>query len=85
MIFSGMMIMRKGVLMFGLGKNTQVHIYGGIMDHPEIARRDVQELLEHFKMLEVRESVGDYMERTKQDEDNEIRIIKKVPLIELTI
>ena len=55
------------------------------MEHPEIARRDVQELLEHFNMLEVRESFVDYMERTKQDEDDEIRIIKKVPLIELTI
>ncbi len=61
------------------------YIYGGTMEHPEVARQDVEELLEHFKMIEVRESFSDYMEGTDQEENTEIRIIKKAPLIDLTL
>ena len=61
------------------------YIYGGTMEHPEIARQDVQEFLEHFKILEVRESFSEYMKRKEQDENTEIRIIKKAPLIDLTL
>ena len=66
-------------------KYTGPYIYGGTMEHLEIARRDVQELLEHFKMLEVRESFRDYIKRKEQDKNAEIRIIKKAPLIDLTL
>ncbi|NMA48888.1 MAG: plasmid pRiA4b ORF-3 family protein, partial [Tissierellia bacterium] len=66
-------------------KYTGPYIYGGIMEHPEIARQDVQELLEHFKMIEVRESFVDYMERADQAENAETKIIKKAPLIDLTL
>ena len=61
------------------------YIYGGTMEHPEIARQDVEELLEHFKMIEVRESFSEYMKRKEEDENAEIKIIKKVPLIDLTL
>ena len=61
------------------------YIYGGTMEHPEIARKDIQEFLEYFKMLEVRESFSEYMKRKEQDENAEIRIIKKAPLIDLTL
>nr|WP_300002541.1 hypothetical protein [Tissierella sp.] len=61
------------------------YIYGGTMEHPEIARKDIQEFLEHFKMLEVRESLSEYMKRKEQDKNAEIRIIKKSPLIDLTL
>ena len=66
-------------------KYTGPYIYEGTMEHPEIAKRDIQELLEHFKMLEVRESFGDYMKRKEQDKNAEIRITKKAPLINLTL
>ena len=56
-------------------KYTGPYIYRGTMEHPAIARQDVQELLEHFKMLDVRESFGDYMKRAKQDKNAQIRII----------
>lgn len=36
-------------------------------------------------MLEIRESFSDYMKRAKRDENAEMRIIKKAPLIELTL
>lgn len=32
-------------------KYTGPYIYGGTMEHPEVARRDVQELLDSYKML----------------------------------
>jgi len=65
-------------------KYTGPYIYGGTMEHLEIARQDVQELLDRFNMLEVRESFSDYMKRKEQDKNAEMRIIKKAPLIDLT-
>ncbi len=66
-------------------KYTGPYVYGGTMEHPEVARQDVEELLESFEMVEVRETLKDYMERKEKDEDTEIRIIKKAPLIDLTL
>lgn len=66
-------------------KYTGPYKYGGTMEHPEIAKQDINELLNHFSTIEVRESFEDYMKRTKQDENAEIKIIKKAPLIELTL
>jgi len=66
-------------------KYTGPYIYGGMMEHPEVARQDIEELLERFKILEVRESFRDYMKRAEQDESAEMRIIKKAPLIDLTL
>ncbi len=61
------------------------YIYGGTMEHLEIAKKDVQELLDRFKMFEVKESFGDYIERSKQDKGAEMRTIRRASLIELTL
>lgn len=66
-------------------KYTGPYVYGGTMEYPEVARQDVQELLERFRVLEVRESFSDYMKRAKRDENAKIRIIKKASLIDLTL
>lgn len=66
-------------------KYTGPYQYGGIMEHPEAAKRDVQDLLDHFQMMEVRESFHSYMNRRKEEENDEIKIIKKAPLISLTL
>jgi hypothetical protein len=66
-------------------KYTGPYMYGGIMEHPRAAKQDMREFLDYFSMLEVRESFGDYMERKEQDKNAEMRIIKKAPLIELTL
>ena len=66
-------------------KYTGPYIYGGIMEDPEVARQDVEAFLERFRILEVRESFSDYMKRAKQDENSEMKIIKKAPLIDLTL
>ena len=59
--------------------------YGGTLEHPDMAKRDVKELLDYYKMVNVRESFSSYYERRKDDEDAEDRIIRKAPLIDLTI
>jgi hypothetical protein len=61
------------------------YFYGGKLEHPEIAKRDVQRLMDDFKMIDVRESFKDYIERTKKAEGKEIKILRKAPLIELTL
>lgn len=66
-------------------KYTGPYTYGGTMEHPEIAKQNMQDLLDHFKILEVRESFIDYMKRKEQDKNAEIRIIRRAPLIELTL
>lgn len=66
-------------------KYTGPYIYGGMMEHPEIAEQDVQKLLDRFRILEVRESFKDYMKRVKQNEDTEMKVIKKAPLIDLSL
>lgn len=66
-------------------KYTGPYVYGGVMEHPEIAKQDVKDLLDRFSMMEVRESFSDYMKRIEEDNNNEVRITKKAPLIELTL
>ncbi|WP_084502868.1 IS1096 element passenger TnpR family protein [Proteocatella sphenisci] len=76
----------KGSLKVWLKKKyTGPYIYGGTMEHPEAARQDVQRLLKRFKMLEVREPFSEYWKRAEKDKNSEMRIIKKAPLIELTL
>lgn len=59
--------------------------YGGVLEHPETARKDVQELLEYYKVVEVKESFNDYMERKKQNKNIGIRVLRTAPLSELTL
>ncbi len=66
-------------------KYTGPYFYGGELEHPEIAKRDVQQLMDRFKMLDVREPFKDYMAWTKKAGDKEIRTLRKAPLIELTL
>ncbi len=66
-------------------KYTGPYIYGGIMEHPEVAKQDIEQFLEEFNMIEVRESFMDYMDRKRQKENTEMKIIKIAPIIDLTI
>lgn len=66
-------------------KYTGPYIYKGMMEHQEIAKKDIHELLDRFSMIDVSESFGDFMKRTEKDENAKIKIIKKAPLIELTL
>jgi len=66
-------------------KYTGPYYYGGDMEYLEAAKIDIHELLERFKMIDVSESFADYMKRKKKDEDTEIKILHRAPLIELTL
>src|SRR5699024_6628951 len=66
-------------------KYTGPYKYGGKMEHPEVAKQDINELLNHFSTIEVRESFEDYIKRSKQNENAEVKIIKRASLIELTL
>lgn len=66
-------------------KYTGPYIYGGILEYPENARNDVQSLLDRFKLIDVKESFLDYMERSKKTDDAEIRILRKASLIDMTL
>jgi hypothetical protein len=66
-------------------KYTGPYSYHGVTEHYEWAQNDIRKLIEQYPMLEVRESFGDYLERSKAKSDIEPRIIKEAPLIELTL
>ena len=66
-------------------KYTGPYFYGGTMEHLEIAKQDVQEMLNHFKVIEVRESFKDYMERSSKGDEEDIKILRRAPLIDLTL
>jgi hypothetical protein len=66
-------------------KYTGPYSYGGELEYPEFAKRDVEQLMDHFKLLDVRESFHDYIDRTKKDGGREIKILRQAPLIELTL
>jgi hypothetical protein len=61
------------------------YIYGGELEYPEAAKDDLQDMLNHFRMVEVRESFNDYLNRSKKTGDKSIRILKKAPIEELTL
>lgn len=66
-------------------KYTGPYHYGGQLEHPENAKREVKRLMDDFKMIDVREPFHDFMDRTKKGGDKKIRILRKAPLIELTL
>lgn len=66
-------------------KYTGPYFYGGTMEELDVAQQDIQELLNHYKNVNVRESLSDYFERVDAGDDSEIKFIKTAPLIDLTI
>ncbi len=66
-------------------KYTGPYEYGGVLEHLDMAKKDIEELLDYYKMMDVSEPFSSYYERQKNDEDTELRIIRKAPLIDLTI
>jgi len=66
-------------------KYTGPYEYGGRLEIPQNAQKDVRELLDRFKMVDVRETFQDFMERTKNDEEPKYKILRSAPLIDLTL
>lgn len=61
------------------------YVYKGIYRHPEYVKEEMDNFLSHYKMVEVRESFFEYMQRLDKDENAKEKIIKKAPLIDLSL
>lgn len=67
-------------------KYTGPYRFGGQYEQAEVARADVQALLDHFPNISVREAFADYYERTKDEKAGApIRILRQAPLADLTL
>lgn len=66
-------------------KYTGPYVYGGSIEHTEAARKDLEDLLDKFSIIDVMESFSEYWERSKVDKDTEMRILRKAALIDLTL
>ena len=62
------------------------YYYGGVMEHLDVAKKDIQELLNYYPMIDVKESFHEYWERRKiEGDDIKINILRKASLIDLTL
>lgn len=59
--------------------------YGGYFEHLENAKEDVEDIIQNPREFEIRESFQSVMERRKEDEEAEIRVLGKGRLIDMTI
>lgn len=66
-------------------KYTGPYFFNGITEDYEWAQNDIKQLIKRFPILEVRESFIDYMNRSRGKDKEKLRIIKKAPLIDLTL
>lgn len=66
-------------------KYTGPYFFHGITEDYEWAQNDIKQLIKRFPILEVRESFSDYINRSRGKDKEKLRIIKKAPLIELTL
>lgn len=55
------------------------------MEDLKFAQNDIKQLIERFPILEVQESFSDYMNGSKGKNETKPGVIKKAPLIELTL
>lgn len=66
-------------------KYTGPYVYGGFMEEADVARREIKALLNHYSLVDVRESFQSYHERTKGRGGEGYRILRQAPLVELTL
>lgn len=66
-------------------KYSRPYFFHGIMEDYDMAQNDIKQLIDRFPIIEVQESFSDYMNRSKGKDKAKPRIIKKAPLIELTL
>lgn len=61
------------------------YFYCGAKEKLDAAKKDIQELMDYYSMVDVKESYHDYWERKKVDNNTKIKILRRAPLIELTL
>ena len=66
-------------------KYTGPYYYGGVMELFDTAKKDVQELLNYYTLIDVKESFHEYWNRTKIEDNAKIKILRRAALIDLTL
>lgn len=66
-------------------KYTGPYNYKGVYKNTDLVKEDMENFLSHFKMVEVKESFFSFMQRKEKDENAVEKVIKKAPLIDLTL
>ncbi|HHX29622.1 MAG TPA: plasmid pRiA4b ORF-3 family protein [Clostridiaceae bacterium] len=66
-------------------KYTGPYRYDGLLEVPLMARRDLQEFLDFRPELEVMEPFFSYLERRGKDEDAERAVLRRAPILELSL
>jgi len=66
-------------------KYTGPYVYGGYFEQGDVARADVDELLDRFEELEIKESFSEYLKRKRTDPDAEPKVIGKKALVDMTL
>ncbi|MCC5896080.1 MAG: hypothetical protein JJU16_11495 [Alkalibacterium sp.] len=64
---------------------TGPYAFKGYFEQYDAARQDIEEMLDRFKELEIRESFSDYMERMETEEDAKPKILRTASLIDMTL
>lgn len=66
-------------------KYTGPYVYRGKLEHLDIAQRDIAAMMDYYKLIDVRESFSAFMGRREQGGADSVRVLKKAPLIDLTL
>ena len=66
-------------------KYTGPYVYGGEMENLDFAQKDMNDLLQRYQMMDVHESFNDYYVRRKNDGNAKEKILRRAPMIELTL
>ncbi|MFL2116471.1 hypothetical protein ACEN4P_02435 [Marinilactibacillus psychrotolerans] len=66
-------------------KYTGPYPYGGYFEQADVAKADVNELLDRFEELEIQESFSDYLKRRQTDPAAEPKVLGKKALVDMTL
>lgn len=59
--------------------------YGGYFENYEVAQKDIEDIVNHPREFEIKESFQSYMERKRADENAELRVLGTSRLIDMTL
>ncbi len=66
-------------------KYTGPYHYGGVMERFDMAKKDIKKLLDYHKNIDVKESFHEYWKRSEIDANAKIKVLRRAPLIDLTL
>lgn len=66
-------------------KYTGPYQFEGLLEVPVMAKRDLEEFLDFYQDLEVKESYSSFLQEREYDENAELQVLRRAPAIELTL